>query len=684
YVGGEINDGGGPLGGMARWDGATWDYDPFGLLYSVEDMLVFNGELVVMGDFGGGTTLSSWDGTTWDDMDAWGDIYATDMTTDGVNLYATGFMEFIGDTYVSHVARWDGTQWYGMGGGLTDEFGEPYDAYGETIHAWDGKVAVAGYFAEAGGQALPNFAVWSGSSWGPLGSDPDFFSGEAIPLVLGDHDGDLLVFNGYSFVYTWNGFFWNGIGWGGSVYCAGDYAGDLIFGGYFREMIDVRAENVARYDGSAWQALAAGDGIFGDADQVHAWNGLLVATGDAQSRFGDDVEGALIAAWNGSDWVDLGLGAQATGVSTIDDMVTFQGDLVVNGNIDSAGGTPCNSFARYDGTSWSPLGDSVTNSGGSGMIVIDGVLYAVASTPNRVVARYEPGTDSWLQLGDAPPGYVFYDLGAYQGDLIASGSFPSIDGVAANRIARFDGTTWRPMGAGVEGGVFEMHEADGKLYVGGTVAMAGGAPAAAIAAWDGSNWSALGDGLYGRVHALRSHGVDLYAAGAFSLAGGNPASNIARWDGAAWSILGSGLDDDGLDMAVFDGKLFVVGDFTTAGGGFNAGIAGWTAPTGTGAVDEPRVRGATLLSLSPGRPNPFQNGTTFAFEMPRAGNVVMDVLDVRGRRVAQRIEHGLAPGSQVLHWDGKGHDRRGVPAGVYFVRVRAAGVEEMRRVTVVR
>lgn len=693
YVCGDLRDAGdNALGGMARWNGSAWEFNPLGPVDYVNGMAVLGSQLVIMGDFGevDGQFIDSfamWDGAQWNGTGA-GFAYGSDITSDGSNVYATGQFEWIGDTYAAHVARWDGSQWHAMGGGLTDEFGDPYDAYGESIHAWNGMVAVTGEFARAGGQDLANFAVWDGSGWGALGSDPAFFGGD-FPIVIGDHDGDLLVFNGQSFVYRWNGLFWNGIGWGGVVNCAADYGSDLVFGGGFRDMIGVRAHNVARYDGSSWHAMADGNGIigftsFGDAQSVHVWNDLLLVGGREQNFYGDDVTGTVLAGWNGADWVDMGLGDQGSSVAQIDCMVTYQGDLVVNGNIDNAGGTPCNSFARYDGTSWSPLGDAVTSSGGSGMVVLDGELYAIVYTPGKVVARYQPGTDSWLTIGDDPPGSDLYELGTFQGDLIVAGSFPSIDGVTANRIARWDGTAWHPLGAGVEGAVRALHEADGKLVVAGSLTAAGGVSVERIAAWDGSVWSTYGDGFYGSVRAVQELGGTLYAAGDFALSSTEPRYNIASWDGGAWIPLGSGLDDFALDLAAYDGDLVVVGEFTSAGGRASSSIAVWSPGTSTGVGDDPRVRPGNLLALGPARPNPFQHGTSVSFTMPRSGDARLDVLDVRGRRIAGRVLRGLNPGVHTATWDGKGRDGRAAAAGTYFLRVRAAGVEGVRRVAVVR
>ena len=64
------------------------------------------------------------------------------------------------------------------------------------------------------------------------------------------------------------------------------------------------------------------------------------------------------------------------------------------------------------------------------------------------------------------------------------------------------------------------------------IAAAGGVAASRIARWDGAAWSALGAGVNVDVRAL-AVGADgsLFAAGDFQTAGGRSARRIARWDG---------------------------------------------------------------------------------------------------------------------------------------------------------
>ena len=77
-------------------------------------------------------------------------------------------------------------------------------------------------------------------------------------------------------------------------------------------------------------------------------------------------------------------------------------------------------------------------------------------------------------------------------------------------------------------------DGSGNVYVGGYFTT-GTVGANNIAKWNGSAWSALGAGINGTVYALAVSGANLYAGGYFTMAGGVAATNIAAWNGSAWS-----------------------------------------------------------------------------------------------------------------------------------------------------
>ena len=138
----------------------------------------------------------------------------------------------------------------------------------------------------------------------------------------------------------------------------------------------------------------------------------------------------------------------------------------------------------------------------------------------------------------------------------------------------FSDDRWVSMGAlpGPDSEVFAaVVDGSGNLYIGGGFSVVGDVIANHIAKWDGSSWSALGAGMgdwyhYPLVAALAVSGSDLYVGGEFTRAGGSPADYVARWHGSSWSALGSGLNDWVNALAVTNGELYVGGDFLTAGG----------------------------------------------------------------------------------------------------------------------
>jgi trimeric autotransporter adhesin len=172
--------------------------------------------------------------------------------------------------------------------------------------------------------------------------------------------------------------------------------------------------------------------------------------------------------------------------------------------------------------------------------------------------------------------------------LYAGGVFSESLGSPGNRIARWDGSSWSPLGRGTSSTVWALTVFDGgarpELYVGGTFVRAGEVGGAnGIARWDGAQWSALGTGLYnedpGHTHngsAIVVYddgaGPALYVGGHFTHAGGLPAGSIARWDGSEWSAVGEGFDGWVRAMADFDDGA---GRALYAGGYFFGGVARW-------------------------------------------------------------------------------------------------------------
>jgi hypothetical protein len=89
------------------------------------------------------------------------------------------------------------------------------------------------------------------------------------------------------------------------------------------------------------------------------------------------------------------------------------------------------------------------------------------------------------------------------------------------------------------------------------------------------------------------------------------------------------------------------------------------------------------FTLSPPAPNPAAGWTRVSFSVARTGRVQLSVLDAMGRTVARLADADRRVGRYQALWNGEGEHGR-VPAGIYFVHLRAPGVSLVRRVVVVR
>jgi len=85
------------------------------------------------------------------------------------------------------------------------------------------------------------------------------------------------------------------------------------------------------------------------------------------------------------------------------------------------------------------------------------------------------------------------------------------------------------------------------------------------------------------------------------------------------------------------------------------------------------------LTLGAPFPNPFGSGTRIDLALPTASDVTITVHDVSGREVRGIRLRGLGAGAHTQVWDGRDDRGRPVPAGVYFLRVSAAGETRLRK-----
>ena len=108
--------------------------------------------------------------------------------------------------------------------------------------------------------------------------------------------------------------------------------------------------------------------------------------------------------------------------------------------------------------------------------------------------------------------------------------------------------------------------------------------------------------------------------------------------------------------------------------------------TATVGVDGPGDRPASLdpIHLFQNTPNPFTPDTRIAFELPVAGRAELKVFDVSGRLIRTLVNEKRPAGPHSVRWDGCDDTGAAVASGVYFYTLTAPGVDENRRMILVK
>ncbi len=415
---------------------------------------------------------------------------------------------------------------------------------------------------------------------------------------------------------------WDGRRWGrvpgdlnGAVYtlCVfEDGSGPALFvGGALATVnINTSVNAIARWNGATWATLAGGmtrtdggspsveDIVPFDPDGAGPAPATLIAVGSFQRSGGVDTNG--VASWNGSQWS------------------AFDSGLFLTQAI------PARAYAARV---WDPDGAG----GAPPSLIVAGQFSdagAVANTTN--IARWQSG--AWSSIGGlAGSGASIcralevIDLGAGP-RLIAGGLFTTAGGQSASNIAAWDGASWAPIGgitspggqSGVESLRVDSSTQPPTLLVGGQFTSAGATPCANIARWNGVTWAPLGAGLTGESSQNGTHvflldffdegcGPVLFAGGSFTRAGDELAVNLARFDSSGWSPIqrntrGLGLVAPVASLCAFDDgagpRMHVFGSFSVAGDTDLEGAARWDddhwTPLGSGLFPRSNI-GASLV-----------------------------------------------------------------------------------------
>jgi hypothetical protein len=219
---------------------------------------------------------------------------------------------------------------------------------------------------------------------------------------------------------------------------------------------------------------------------------------------------------------------------------------------------------------------------------IVGCLSCLLAIGMPVMSVDLPDDINWLS-GQSVAGDI-NAFAVYGNQLIAAGEFLEIGGVPADYIAAWDGSSWSPLGTGMNGPVKALTVCNGLLIAGGEFTSAGSVAVSNVAEWDGSIWMPLGSINIGEdtnrpVTALGTYdGSPIAASYYYDAHAGENWPSIHRWTGSAWTCIAAGIeysDHAGriLTMSVYDNELIVGGFFSTIQSIAVKSLAQWNGST---------------------------------------------------------------------------------------------------------
>ncbi|MBS0197598.1 MAG: hypothetical protein JSR77_12660 [Planctomycetes bacterium] len=530
---------------------------------------VFDGDLIVGGTFttAGGVTakgLARWNGNTWSEFAGGvrtanavspGTVVSMTVDTDG-SLVVAGEFAFAGDIAAPAIARWHGA-WtaFPSPGGL------PTRTPTGVISTSSG-LFCAGDFAD-----LSKLNRWHNNAWEPL------WSQSAIELYgwWPDSQGGLFLAERQRLIglmYSYYASLWTSTGWATINF---GYPGDFLtafgeFGGIrLFAYTNAPSGSTPEWGISAQGAPASGLTIYPVGKFVQ-WRGRPVAIGQLthidnrstshiavlsdsgrwESLGGGGVGGVSRLAANDQTILvtrthEMGRYARFFGITdvlrngvwrhieTAPDFFTFSSAVV--GNNAYVTGTAASGTRLYREVSgaWAPVPLNISTPLSLFAVGDDLLVQAYSANPQTArLALISGGVERDISAG---LGGNVNAAALYRGDIVVAGDFTSANGAPVDHVARWNGTAWEPIGAGLPRAIVAVSASDDELF-------AAAAGPLTVWRWNGASWVETDTGV---ADPAQSAWTQLTTVGGTTclLHGirAAPHSQLRAWNGSSWEPL---------------------------------------------------------------------------------------------------------------------------------------------------
>lgn len=537
---------------LARWDGNQWQDTDVGVQGMILTMLVRPDGLYVGGTFAHGDGqwqgVLRWDGSQWNQVGSPLSGLVLDLEWANDQLYVGGLFTSTLDPAINNIAAWNGTSWDSFGNGIGD--GRRRGVH--SIAFLDDELYVISRVDTALG--YHELQRWNGTTWVILANTTGANGGIDWlwypDVVLLNYQEQLFAFGLISFVHdhsnsdqysigmmslAWNGTHWESMTPNGLIIKNGGQQLNLL--ATSGETVYTAATNITWGNGQAalaqfeaeqtWQTLLA---------PYSLTNSTVYEAENYQASLFLRIDNVLVNVVSGT--------VELLSTSEINSMTQANNLLYVAGRFEQFNGVAAHNLVTWNGSQWQALnvpttidqvtivevyGNHVYVSDGEQLLRWDGAAWQTVATAVNRITQIEPTAS-----------------GVY-----VAGSFSSIAGVAAQKIAYWNGSAWSALTGDVNGLIYDLELGLDGLYVAGTFSgITNGVVSPGIVRWNGV-WNSVGGGVQYRytpqlpirVTQLASTPTRMYAIGAFDSVGNRyESSRIAAWQYGSPSLIQAAPD----------------------------------------------------------------------------------------------------------------------------------------------
>ncbi|KAA3631404.1 MAG: T9SS C-terminal target domain-containing protein [Calditrichaeota bacterium] len=348
------------------WDGFSWiDMGPN--LYGYKNVFhVDNDSLYVMPyvKFDGDDypkAVIQWKNNNWEVVNGNGlRDYSYLSCVHQNKLIVAGEFDYAGGKEANKIAMFDGEEW--------TSFGENNILNMPSLYSYGDSLLLGGWFDKIGGVQSNSAVLWDGSNVHAIGFDSvcqvvtlykykDTLFASGRLTVAGYEPNSIRLAKRVNDIWIPcdeqpNGAIGEYI----------EYKGNLIVAGDFDSIGTTEAINIALWNGISWEAITSSVELTYDDPEIfrlYNFHDTLYTVGRFHTINGVRAEG--VARWDGSNWSSINNGNIVNPDSfTISDIALYGEEIIITGHFNTIGGVEAKNIASWDGETFSPLGSGIS------------------------------------------------------------------------------------------------------------------------------------------------------------------------------------------------------------------------------------------------------------------------------------------------------------------------------------